>query len=51
MMAVADAITLEDLNAAARSFMTFASDYGAEREVLERAAGEPGLWAEPGPSR
>jgi hypothetical protein len=51
MLAVGDTITLEDVNAVARSFLTFASDYGAEGAVLERAAGEPGLWAEPGPSR
>lgn len=51
MVAVADTITLDDVNAVARSFLTFASDYGAERATLERAAGEPGLWAAPGPSR
>ncbi|KAI8464353.1 MAG: LuxS/MPP-like metallohydrolase [Monoraphidium minutum] len=51
MLAVADTITPDDVNAVARSFLSFASDFGAERDVLERAAGEPGLWAEPGPSR
>jgi len=51
MLAVADTITLEDINAVARSFLTFASDFGAEREVLEEAARQPGMWAEPGPSR
>jgi hypothetical protein len=51
MLAVADTITLDDVNAVARSFLTFASDYGAERDVLARAGEEAGLWAEPGPSR
>jgi hypothetical protein len=51
MLAVADTITLDDVNAVARSFLTFASDYGAEREMLDLAGKESGKWAEPGPSR
>lgn len=51
LVALADTITLEDVNALARSLLTFASDYGREGEVLAEAAEQPELWAEPGPTR
>jgi hypothetical protein len=51
MLAIADTITVDDVNAVARSFLSFASDYGAEAEVIARAEGERHLWSEPGPSR
>lgn len=42
MVAVADTVTLEEVNALARSMLTFSSDYGHEGEVggaSERLAG------------
>lgn len=53
MGAVAQFISVEEVNAVARSLLTFASDVGREAEVLE-LAGQPdqeGLWARPGPTR
>lgn len=49
----AEAITLEDVNAVARSVLTFGSDVGREEEVLALAAqpDQEGLWARPGPTR
>jgi hypothetical protein len=53
MEAVAATISLEDVNAAARSLCTFASDVGREAEVLALAAqpDQAGLWCRPGPTR
>ncbi|GIL94695.1 hypothetical protein Vretimale_918 [Volvox reticuliferus] len=55
MSAAAETVELWEVNALARSMLTFASDYGAEAEVLETAAAEqaidPGRWAALGPTR
>jgi len=53
MQAVAATIKLEDVNAVAASLLTFASDVGRERELLQLAAKpeEQGKWARPGPTR
>lgn len=49
----AEHITLEEVNAVARSLLTFASDVGREEEVLALAAqpDQQGLWARTGPTR
>ncbi len=39
MVAVADTVTLEEVNALARSMLTFSSDYGHEGEVGGRGEG------------
>lgn len=45
-------ISLEDINAVARSLLCFAADYGREGEVLAEAAAAPeGEYARPGPTR
>lgn len=53
MGAVAQFITVEEVNAVARSLLTFASDVGCEAEVLQLAdqPDQEGLWARPGPTR
>ncbi|GLC34133.1 hypothetical protein PLESTB_000841000 [Pleodorina starrii] len=55
MNAVANTVELWEVNALARSMLTFASDYGAEAAVLAEAeaqgAADPGLWAYLGPTR
>jgi hypothetical protein len=53
MGVVADTLTLEEVNAAARSLLTFASDVGREADMLGLAAqpDQEGLWARPGPTR
>lgn len=53
MGVVADTLTLEEVNAVARSLLTFASDVGAEQQMLDLAAqpDQEGLWARPGPTR
>jgi hypothetical protein len=53
MGVVADTLTLEEVNAAARSLLTFASDVGREADMLELAEqpDQEGLWARPGPTR
>ncbi|GAX77204.1 hypothetical protein CEUSTIGMA_g4650.t1 [Chlamydomonas eustigma] len=52
MSMVADTITLEDLNAIARSMLSFASDFGTEAEVLEAARLAPSdHFAHLGPTR
>lgn len=51
MVAVADTVTLEEVNALARSMLTFSSDYGHEGEVLAEASAQPGQWAYLGPTR
>ena len=50
-LAVADAVTLDQVNAAAASLLSFASHYGAEEEALAAAAALPGAWAAPGATR
>lgn len=50
--APAASITQEDVNAVARTMMSFASHYGSEGQLLEEAAADPeGYWAWPGPTR
>jgi hypothetical protein len=53
MGVVADTISLEEVNAMARSLLTFASDMGSEQQMLDLAAqpDQEGLWARPGPTR
>ena len=52
MVRVSEHITLEEVNALARSLLAFAADYGREEEVLAEAAGAaPGMYGEPGPTR
>ncbi|CAD7695599.1 unnamed protein product [Ostreobium quekettii] len=47
----AEHIKLEEVNGLARSLLSFASDYGREREVLAEAALNPDEWVHPGPTR
>ncbi|KAG2437818.1 hypothetical protein HXX76_005438 [Chlamydomonas incerta] len=55
MSAVADTVQLEEVNALARSMLTFASDYGAEEQMLATSAAEgavdPAHWPYLGPTR
>jgi len=51
MVEVAHTITLEEINALARSMLSFASDYSREGELLEDAAAHPDLYAYLGPTR
>lgn len=55
MVGVGNTISLHEVNALARSMLTFASDYGNEREVLSQAqqqlAEDPSSWAYLGPTR
>jgi hypothetical protein len=53
MGVVAETITLDVVNAVARSLLTFASDMGSEQDMLDLAAqpDQEGLWARPGPTR
>ncbi|KAG2497394.1 hypothetical protein HYH03_004550 [Edaphochlamys debaryana] len=53
MAQVADTVTLDEINALARSMLTFASDYGAEAQVLDQAASasDPSSWPFLGPTR
>ena len=49
---VADSVTLEDVNAAAASLLSFASHYGAEADALAASQSLPEAWATPpGPTR
>lgn len=48
---VMDSITLEEVNAFARSYLTFGSDYGREREALAEVFKEGDQWVDPGPTR
>jgi predicted Zn-dependent peptidase len=52
-LAVADSVSLEDVNAAAASLLSFASHYGEEAGERAAAAGVamPSAWAPPGPTR
>ena len=51
-LAVADSVTLEDVNAAAASLLSFASHYGAEADALAAAESLPEAWTTPpGPTR
>lgn len=50
LLAVADTINAEEVNAVARSLLSFASHYGSEEELLKEWEADPSAWAEPGPS-
>lgn len=51
-LAVADSVTLEDVNAAAASLLSFASHYGAEADALAASESLPEAWTTPpGPTR
>jgi predicted Zn-dependent peptidase len=50
-LAVADSVTLDDVNAAAASLLAFASHYGAEAVPLAAADALPDAWSPPGPTR
>ena len=50
-LAVADSVTLDEVNAAAASLLSFASHYGAEDEAEAAAAALPEAWGPPGPTR
>lgn len=51
-LAVADSVTLEDVNAAAASLLSFASHFGAEADALAAAHSLPEAWTTPpGPTR
>lgn len=51
MVQVANTITLEEMNALARSMLSFASDYGAERTIIDQANQAPDLYTHYGPTR
>jgi len=50
-MALADLITVEEVNKVARSLMSFVSHFGKEEEALQHAAANPDHWLPWGPSR
>lgn len=51
-LAVADSVTLEDVNAAAAALLSFASHFGAEADALAAAESLPEAWTTPpGPTR
>lgn len=53
MGVVADLISLEEVNAVARSMLSFSSDIGREQDLLDLASqpDQEGLWSRPGPTR
>ena len=51
LQAVADSITLDEVNAIAASILSFASHYGKEKELVADAKARPDKWGPPGPTR
>ena len=51
MVEAAATITLEDMNALARSMLSFSSDYGSEQVLLDQYAEEPQHFMHLGPTR
>ncbi len=50
-LALAELVTVEEVNKVARSLLSFVSHFGREGEALEAAAVEPDQWVAWGPSR
>ena len=46
-----DSLTLDEVNAVAKSLLSFATNYRHEGQLLDSAAKDPAAFAAPGPTR